>query len=98
MLFGRAFSSEVIPVRVKEMRPNKDLEPIQEKWVPVFRPNGRPNKNLEPIQEKWVPVFRPNGRPNKDLERFRDSVKFGNALDKESADVSAQFMVLRGSG
>ena len=23
-------------------------------------------------------------RPNKDLERFRDSVKFGNALDKQS--------------
>ena len=38
------------------------------------------NLFLERIQEKWVPVFRPNARPNKDLQRFRNSVKFGNAL------------------
>ncbi len=28
----------------------------------------------------WAPVFRPNARQNKDLQRFRNSVKFGNAL------------------
>ena len=67
-------------------------------WTPVRVKEMRPNKDLEPIQEKWVPVFRPNGRPNKNLKRFRESVKFENALDKESVDVSAQFMVLRGSG
>ncbi len=33
------------------MRPNKDLERIQEKWVPVFRPNARPNKDLERFRD-----------------------------------------------
>ena len=55
----------------------------------------RPNKDGEPIQEKWVPVFRPNGRPNKDLERFRDSVKFGNALELDTGISGNTHNVLR---
>ena len=33
-----------------------ELERIQEKWPPVFRPNARQNKDLERIQEKHAPV------------------------------------------
>ncbi len=32
------------------------LARIQEKWVPVFRPNARQNKDLERIQEKHAPT------------------------------------------
>ena len=35
---------------------------------------------LEHFRAKWIPVRVKKMRPNKDLERFRDSVKFGNAL------------------
>jgi len=35
---------------------------------------------LEHFRAKWTPVRVKKMRPNKDLERFRDSVKFGNAL------------------
>ncbi len=61
--------------------PSPKLKRIQEKWVPVFRPNARPNKNLEHFRAKWTPVRVKKMRPDKNLERFRDSVKFGNALN-----------------
>ena len=35
---------------------NLFLERIQEKWVPVFRPNARQNKDSERIQEKHAPA------------------------------------------
>ena len=35
---------------------------------------------LEHFRAKWTPVRVKKMRPNKNLERFRDSVKFGNAL------------------
>ena len=37
---------------------------------------------LEHFRAKWTPVRVKKMRLNKDLERFRDSVKFGNALAK----------------
>ena len=43
------------------------------------------NIGLEHFRAKWTPVRVKKMRQNKDLERFRESVKFANALGKHDA-------------
>jgi hypothetical protein len=40
---------------------------LQEKWVPLFRPQLRQTK--EQLQEKWIPLFRPQLRQTKAVDR-----------------------------